>query len=147
LNTESEARRGKTFSITILLRVIHKDQDIAANMNQKRRRLVPVRFAWVSRNSPRSQACHAGPRASWTKLYRNRVAGYVNIMWVPDSGIPHNGHNPSPGPCLLATSTHEGKRSRSNCHTKIFVFRGRGPSTVVSSKVRRALFRGPYKLN
>jgi hypothetical protein len=47
-------------------------------------------------------------------------------MWVPDSGIPHNGHNLSPGPCLLATSTPEGKRSRSNCHTKIFVFRGSG---------------------
>jgi hypothetical protein len=126
LKTESEARRGKILSITILLRVVHKVQDIAANMNQKRWRLVPVRFAWVSRNSPRSQACHAGPRASWTKLHRNRAAGQVNIMWVLVSGIPHNGHNPSPGPCLLATSTPEGKRSRNNCHTKIFVFRGRG---------------------
>jgi hypothetical protein len=83
LNTESEARRGKTLSITILLRVVYKVQDIVANMNQKRRCLVPVWFPWVSRNSPRSRACHAGPRASWTKLHRNRAAGQVNIMWIP----------------------------------------------------------------
>jgi hypothetical protein len=87
LNTESEARWGNILSITILLRVVHKVQDIAANMNQKRRRLVPVWFAWVSKNSPRSRACQAGPRASWTKLHRNRAAGQVNIMWVSVSGI------------------------------------------------------------
>jgi hypothetical protein len=140
LNTESEARWGNTFSKTILFRIVHRVQDITANMNQKRRCLIPVWFAWVSRNFPRSLAYHAGPKASWSKLHRNQVAGQVNIMWVPDSGIPHNGHNPSPSPCLLATSTPEGKRSRSICHTKIFLFSGVGePSTVVSSKVRRAL--------
>jgi hypothetical protein len=45
MNTDSEARRGNTFSITILLRVIHKVQDITANMNQKRQHLIPVWFA------------------------------------------------------------------------------------------------------
>jgi hypothetical protein len=144
LNTESEAQRGNILSIAILLRVVHKVQDIAANMNQKRRRLIPVWFAWVSRNSPRSRACQAGPRASWTK-HKNWAAGQVNIIWVPISGIPHNGHNPSPVPCLLATSTREGKRSRSSWHTKIFVFRGRGAfqSGVVQGReghLNRALY-------
>jgi hypothetical protein len=61
LNTESEAHRENNLSIIILLCVVHKVQDIATNMNQKRGHLVPVRFAWVSKNSPRSRACQAGP--------------------------------------------------------------------------------------
>jgi hypothetical protein len=61
LNTESEARRGNTFSITIILCIIHRVQDIAVKINKKRRHLIPVWFAWVSRNLPRSRACHAGP--------------------------------------------------------------------------------------
>jgi hypothetical protein len=126
LNTESEARLRKICSITILLRIVHKAQDIAANMSQKRRLLPPVRFARTSRNSPRSKACHSGPRASATKLHKKQAAGQVKIMWRVVSGTSQRGHRPLPGPCHFATSTAVGRRSRSNCHTNILVLRGSG---------------------
>ena len=126
LNMESDACRRNTRSITILLRIVQRVHVIAANTNQKRRHLPPVRFAWVSRNSPRSEACQAGPSASWTKFHRNLAVGQVNRMWVPVSGTPHMGQRPSPGPCLLRTSTPEGRRSLRSCHMKLLIFRGRG---------------------
>ena len=47
-------------------------------------------------------------------------------MCAPVSGTAHKGQVPSPGPSRLATSTPEGRRSLSNCQTKILIFRGNG---------------------
>jgi hypothetical protein len=128
---------------TILLRIVHKVQVIDANTNQKRRLLLPVRFACSSRNSPRSKACHSGPRASATKLQRKRAAGQANIIWCVVSGTTHKGHRPLPGPWRFTTSTPEGRRSRRSCHTKILVLRGMGPSTTGTPKAGRAIYIGP----
>jgi hypothetical protein len=89
LKIESEARRKKIHSITILLRIVHKFQVIDANTSRKRRLLLPVRFACSSRNSPRSRACHLGPRALETNLQRKRAAGRANIIWCVVSRTTH----------------------------------------------------------
>ena len=47
-------------------------------------------------------------------------------MCTPVSGTAHRGQVPSPGPSLLTTSTPEGRRSLSSCHTKILIFSGKG---------------------
>jgi hypothetical protein len=101
--------------MTILLRIVQMVQVITTKTSQKRLVLLPVRFAFVFRNSPRSSTYHSGPRASREKLRKNWVAGHENIIWVVDSGTTHNWHIPL---ARLKTSTPKGMRSRSNWHTK-----------------------------
>jgi hypothetical protein len=126
LKMELDAHRGRICSITILLRTFQRVQDIATNINQNRRLLLLVRFAWTSRNSPRSRACHSGPSASCRKLHISRVAGQENIICRVSSRTSQSVHQPLPGPFHLATSTPEGRWSRRSCHTKILILRGSG---------------------
>jgi hypothetical protein len=115
LNTKSDAHLRKIRSMTILLRIVQMVQVITTKTSQKRHVLLPVRFAFVFRNSPRSSTYHSGPRASREKLRKNWAAGHENIIWVVDSGTTHNWHIPL---AHLKTSTPKGMRSRSNWHTK-----------------------------
>ena len=101
-----------------LFLIVQSVQLIAANISQKRRLPLQVRFTYTSRNSPRSRARHSGPSASAIKLHRKRAARQVNKMCTPVSGTAHKGHVPSPGPSLLA-----GRRSLSSCQTKILIFK------------------------
>ena len=51
---------------------------------------------------------------------------HENIIWATVSGTLHKGESPSPRPCRLSTSVPEGMGSHSNCHTNIFIFKGKG---------------------
>jgi hypothetical protein len=75
---------------------------MAANNNQNKHLRFSVFFARVSRKSPRSWALGQGLLNKAPEKPGRETCDHYECSRIGD---PYNGHNPSPSPCRLATST------------------------------------------
>jgi hypothetical protein len=131
-------------SIVSLLRIFHKFQQRAANVNQTILWKELDRFCVKARKSPIPAGFQSQFRSSLTLAYIKVAIRHVKKTWLQSSCSLQRAHNLSDGPCRLATCSHVGSLSWINCHKKIWMLGGTLHSQT--SRHRRSQSIGPLPI-